>query len=241
MSKRFSLNFTFTNITFCVHVYNICYCFLAFFVVSGRPITVLHRVASIIQQAVPIIWSFARDFYLFPPTNELQHQSLQTIHATNLRYALTILGPAFVKFGQQLSIRPDLLPPLVLKELQKLCDSVEPVSDEVAMEMLREELGEALYEDVDMERGITLVASASLGQVYQAYLKSDNPRSGQKKVAIKVQRPDMMEKVSLDLFLLHNYGRFLDFAFDVLTKQVPFHVDFIDCFATGSYNVSYLF
>lgn len=203
---------------------------------EGRPMKVLHRVASIIQQVVPIIWSYARDFYLLPPTDELQHQSLQTIHATNLRYALTILGPAFVKFGQQLSIRPDLLPPLVLKELQKLCDSVEPVSDEVAMEMLHEELGDALYEDVDMEKGIALVASASLGQVYQANLKSDNPGSRQKKVAIKVQRPDMMEKVSLDLFLLHNYGRFLDFAFDILTKQVPFHVDFIDCFATGSYN-----
>ena len=207
----------------------------------GRPLTVLYRLASIIQQAVPVIWSYGRDFYLFPSTDELQHQSLQTIHATNLRNALTSLGPAFIKFGQQLSIRPDILPPLVLKELQKLCDSVESVSDEVAMEMLREELGDAMYEHVDMERGVALVASASLGQVYQAYLKNEHSSSRQRKVAIKVQRPDMMEKISLDLFLLHNYGRFLDFAFDILTEQVPFHVDFIDCFAAGSYCVSYPF
>jgi len=53
---------------------------------------------------------------------------------------------------------------------------------------------------------------------------------------MKIQRPDMSSKVSLDLYLLTNYGKFLDVVFGVLTNQIPFHEKFINCFAQGSYE-----
>ncbi len=115
-----------------------------------------------------------------------------------------------------------------MKELQKLCDAVDPIDDHLAFKTIKEDLGEDEFENFE---GLKLVASASLGQVYQATRKG----TGQK-VAVKVQRPDMVKRVSLDLFLLHCYGKFLDDLFDILTEQIPFHVDFIDCFAKGSYE-----
>lgn len=136
----------------------------------NRPVTVSRRVVSVMSELGPVLLAYLRDFKIFPlerssgelHTNKEEFE-LQQIHAKNLRAALTALGPAFVKIGQQLSIRPDLLPPAVLAELQKLCDSVEPVSDDVAMELLRTELG---YSDMNELHGtfenIHLVASASL-------------------------------------------------------------------------------
>ena len=63
-------------------------------------------------------------------------------------------------------------------------------------------------------------------------------RGTEKEVAIKVQRPDMVKRVSLDLFLLNKHGEFMDAICKVFTEQVPFHVDFLDCFARASYAVS---
>ena len=181
-----------------------------------------------------------------------QNGDIQTKQAIQFREALTNLGPAFVKVGQQVAIRPDLFPPAVLKELQKLCDSVKPISDEVAMQALREELfgpGEEESSSSSVENthkssnslkprrlddlfeDLHLVASASLGQVYKARLKS----SGEL-VAIKVQRPDMEKAFGLDLFLLQMWGDFVDALTNVFTKQVPFHSAFFDSFSKGSYS-----
>lgn len=169
------------------------------------------------------------------------NEDVQTQQAVRFKEALTNLGPAFVKVGQQVAIRPDLVPPSVLKELQKLCDSVKPVPDEVAMKVLREELfgssddcnpntsSESSLDDIFED--LHLVASASIGQVYKAKLKS----SGEW-VAIKVQRPNMEKAFGLDLFLLQLWGDFVDAFTNVLTKQVPFHSAFFDAFSKGSYS-----
>lgn len=214
-----------------------------------RPISVLSRIGSIGLEFTPLFFNYLVDFKLrkhdasststtTTTTSTTSNSDLEEKyrrHAIELRKALTRLGPAFIKFGQQLSIRPDLLPACVLKELQTLCDAVDPIPDEVAFQIIKEDLGGKTAADelgnlglLDME-DIELVAAASLGQVYKAKLKSGE------NVAIKVQRPDMVERVSLDLFLLNQYGLFLDTIFEILTEQVPFHVDFIDCFAKGSY------
>jgi predicted unusual protein kinase regulating ubiquinone biosynthesis (AarF/ABC1/UbiB family) len=120
----------------------------------------------------------------------------RTQQAVLLREALTNLGPTFVKAGQQLAIRPDLVPPEVLKELQKLCDSVRPIPDSVALRVLREELGlidsssnvDIVDDAMDTNRDLGdvfedlhMVAAASLGQVYKARLKDSG-----REVAIKV-------------------------------------------------------
>jgi len=202
-----------------------------------RPISVISRIGSIGFEFLPLFCNYLVDFKLFNhhtnsnananSTSELLEEKYRH-HAIQLRKALTRLGPAFIKFGQQLSIRPDLLPASVLKELQKLCDAVDPIPDDVAFQIIKEDLG-GISGELNMNN-IQLVAAASLGQVYKAKLKSGED------VAIKVQRPDMVERVSLDLFLLNQYGLFLDTIFEKLTKQVPFHVDFIDCFAKGSFQ-----
>ena len=194
---------------------------------NNRPVTALNRVTQIGSEVLPCLYAYARDFYFFPKTEEGEVAQLQTDHAKALRAALTRLGPAFIKFGQQLSIRPDILPPLVLKELQKLCDKVEPVEFETAMNTIREELGEDWNEKVEE---LELVASASLGQVYKVQMKSGEV------FAMKVQRPDMARRVSLDVFLLNSYGALADSLSTMFTEQVPYHADFIDCFAMGSYN-----
>eukprot|EP00594_Rhizosolenia_setigera_P003653 CAMPEP_0178951312 /NCGR_PEP_ID=MMETSP0789-20121207/7151_1 /TAXON_ID=3005 /ORGANISM="Rhizosolenia setigera, Strain CCMP 1694" /LENGTH=508 /DNA_ID=CAMNT_0020632161 /DNA_START=42 /DNA_END=1568 /DNA_ORIENTATION=+ len=196
-----------------------------------RPISVVNRLSTIGYEIVPIIFNYVIDFKIFPDEDTSAIELKYKDHAQTLRCALTRLGPAFIKFGQQLSIRPDLLPPTVLKELQKLCDAVEPIPDFIAFKTIEEELGKNVIADQIEDMKLDLVAAASLGQVYQAKLKSSNQL-----VAIKVQRPDMIQSVSLDLFLLNQYGLFLDTLFGFLTEQVPFHVDFIDCFARGSYN-----
>ena len=125
------------------------------------------------------------------------------------------------------SIRPDIIPAAVLKSLQKLCDAVELIPYEVATDMIRQDSGDEFF-DLLKEDRIELVA---VGQVYKAARKYIN-----ESVAIKVQRPDMVSRVSLDFFLLNQYVAFLETLFDVITNQEPFHVNFIDCFARGSYD-----
>ena len=97
---------------------------------QARPLSVARRVGQIITEMTPLVLAYFRDFKLHDMISQMDDsrndELLQHAHAANLRDVLTRLGPAFVKMGQQLSIRPDLVPPPVLAELQKLCDSVEP-------------------------------------------------------------------------------------------------------------------
>ena len=177
----------------------------------------------------------------------------EKVQAMKLREALTNLGPAFVKAGQQLAIRPDLCPPVVLKELQKLCDSVRPIPDDVALQVIREELFTkttdtttvaAVDQDDDQNvkiheedpldavfEDLRLVASASLGQVYRGRLRDTGLE-----VAVKVQRPGMRKAFSLDLFLLQLWGDFMDTFTSIFTKQLPFHAALFDTFSQGSYS-----
>lgn len=123
---------------------------------SGRPVTAAKRLLTVASELAPRLGAYVWDFHLQPSGDT----ELQSVHAVKLRQALTRLGPAFVKAGQQLSIRPDLVPPAVLKELQRLCDSVEPISDDVALKLLK---GELQCDDLsDLFDKLHLVASASL-------------------------------------------------------------------------------
>ena len=189
---------------------------------NGRPVSVVGRIFDIAVESVPIAFRVAMNWNTLSGNCDLQRS-----YAAQVKDALTRLGPAFVKIGQQISIRPDLVPPPVLSELQKLCDSVEPISDEIALGILREELKvddlKEIFDDV------RLVASASLGQVYKASVNGEE-------VAIKVQRPDMLERVSLDLYLLQHYALFVDKFTSIFTEQPAFHDELIQNFAAGSYS-----
>jgi predicted unusual protein kinase regulating ubiquinone biosynthesis (AarF/ABC1/UbiB family) len=113
------------------------------------------------------------------------------------RLDLQDLGPTFIKAGQMMSVRPDVLPQSTLDELTKLQDSVVPFSTEIAVQQIERELGGPLgqfFTSISDEP----VAAASLAQVYLATLNDGKDT----RVAIKVQRPDVLSTVSKDLYVL---------------------------------------
>ncbi|HNX28371.1 MAG TPA: AarF/ABC1/UbiB kinase family protein [Syntrophomonadaceae bacterium] len=119
--------------------------------------------------------------------------------AVNLREALMELGPTFVKLGQLLSTRSDILPPIFIEELEKLQDKVTPISYEEISKVITEELGslDAVFSYFDPEP----LAAASIGQVHRACLKSGED------VIVKVQRPAIEEIVRNDLEIIKGLAR----------------------------------
>ncbi|NOK60338.1 MAG: AarF/ABC1/UbiB kinase family protein [Chloroflexi bacterium AL-W] len=114
-----------------------------------------------------------------------------------LRQTLIALGPTFVKLGQMLSTRADILPPAFLIELTKLQDTVPPFPSDVAIKIIETELGRPLhtaFQDFCHEP----LAAASLGQVHTATLHSGE------QVVVKIQRPDIQQTMTLDLAILND-------------------------------------
>jgi predicted unusual protein kinase regulating ubiquinone biosynthesis (AarF/ABC1/UbiB family) len=117
-----------------------------------------------------------------------------------LRESLVGLGPTFIKIGQALGTRADLLPLAYIKELALLQDQVPPFPNEEAFARIESELGRSVaeaYAEIDPEP----VASASLGQVYRARLHTGE------EVAVKVQRPNLRERVGFDVAVLARITR----------------------------------
>ncbi|KAG4997142.1 hypothetical protein JHK85_028581 [Glycine max] len=117
----------------------------------------------------------------------------EVARAIELREIVTSLGPAYIKLGQALSIRPDILSPVAMTELQKLCDKVPSFADDVAMALIEEELGQP-WQNIYSELSSSPIAAASLGQVYKGRLIENGDL-----VAVKVQRPFVLETVSIDV------------------------------------------
>ncbi|KAK8560773.1 hypothetical protein V6N13_026209 [Hibiscus sabdariffa] len=124
----------------------------------------------------------------------------EVARAIELREIVTSLGPAYIKLGQALSIRPDILSPVAMTELQKLCDKVPSFPDDIAMALIEEELGQP-WQEIYSELSSSPIAAASLGQVYKGRLKENGDL-----VAVKVQRPFVLETVTVDLFIIRNLG-----------------------------------
>jgi ubiquinone biosynthesis protein len=151
---------------------------------------------------------------LFPrrsPAAELDGQPSE--RGKHLREMLDELGPTFVKFGQLLSTRPDVLPPDIIAELRGLQDDVRPFPFEDVERVVQEELGlsvDQLFPEFD-DRPI---AAASIGQVHLATLPNG------KRVAVKVQRPGAPRQIEADLALLYQAAR--------IAKERVRALDFID-------------
>lgn len=119
----------------------------------------------------------------------------QQIRACTLRDKLVEMGPTFIKLGQVLSCRPDLIPPIYVQELANLQDQLPPFSNEKAYQVIEEELG-CPYDQIYAELNPDPIAAASLGQVYKGRLKTGEI------VAVKVQRPELIHQIALDIYLL---------------------------------------
>jgi ubiquinone biosynthesis protein len=121
--------------------------------------------------------------------------------------ALTTLGPTWVKFGQILSTRPDILPPLIIAELQTLQDDVEAIAFEEIDGQLQRNLGKDWREKFERFEERPL-ASASIGQVHEAVLQDGS------RVVLKIQRPGIRPKIESDVNILHTAAGYLEEAFE---------------------------
>jgi ubiquinone biosynthesis protein len=142
--------------------------------------------------------------------------SVGSARGQHLREMLDELGPTFVKFGQLLSTRPDIVPPDIIAELRGLQDDVRPFPFEQAERVIEEELGNTL-ERLFLEFERVPVAAASIGQVHRAVLPNG------RHVAVKVQRPGAPRQIEADLTLLYQAAR--------LVKERIHALDFIDASA----------
>ncbi|HMZ18972.1 MAG TPA: AarF/ABC1/UbiB kinase family protein [Blastocatellia bacterium] len=161
-------------------------------------------------RALHIIWTFAL-YHIFlyayhhgwfiGKKDESEEKHLQW-QGEWLSRQLLKLGPTFIKIGQSISTRADLLPLAYIKELSKLQDNVPAFDHQVAMQIIERELGhpvDALFAEI----GDAPIAAASLGQVYQATLHSGET------VAVKVQRPDLANVINFDIAVLRQIARFM--------------------------------
>jgi ubiquinone biosynthesis protein len=140
-------------------------------------------------------------------------ESGASARGAHLRELLDELGPTFVKFGQLLSTRPDVVPPDIIVELRKLQDNVRPFPFEEAERVIVEDLGNSI-ERLFIEFQREPVAAASIGQVHRAMLPNG------REVAVKVQRPGAPRQIEADIALLYQAAK--------LVKERVHALDFID-------------
>ena len=139
--------------------------------------------------------------------NALQFwRDLSTPRAVRLRLALESLGPIFVKFGQVLSTRRDLMPPDIADELALLQDRVPPFDSALALAEIEKAYGRPAHE-VFAEFDPTPIASASIAQVHFAKLRDED---GGHEVAVKILRPNMLAVIEHDLALMDNLAMLLE-------------------------------
>jgi ubiquinone biosynthesis protein len=116
-----------------------------------------------------------------------------------IRMAVEELGPTFIKFGQILADRPDIVPDELRQQLRKLQDEAQPMPDDIAIREIEKELGRKvgeLFREFDGER----LASASIAQTYRAVMLNGD------EVCIKIQRPGIDKKIELDLHLMNFFA-----------------------------------
>lgn len=148
-----------------------------------------HRLDQLVDQPLPLPLRLV--FALFPIKNTQRGQ--------RLRLACEELGPVFVKFGQVLSTRPDLVPHDIVSELNQLQDNVTPFSPSVFKQIVESSLEQSV-DDVFMAFDEQPLASASVAQVHTATINDGSPKG--KAVVIKVIRPGIEKVIAKDIALL---------------------------------------
>lgn len=160
-----------------------------------------------ISDIIGVVIKYRLDEYLFRGAKTrlllLAGKSIRSIFTTKIvdgtvgyriRKALEELGPVYVKFGQMLSSRLDIIPPSIVKELELLREAVEPFDSHTAVKILEEDLGVSLNE-IFSSFNLTPVAAGSVAQVHYAELITGEL------VAVKILRPDIESQIKKDIAL----------------------------------------
>ena len=157
-----------------------------------------HRLDSLLEDT-----AFGKWLWLLKPFTPSRSEEADFPRGQRLRLALQELGPIFVKFGQVLSTRRDLLPADIADELAKLRDQVAPFPGAVAKKIIETQLGKPVAE-LFSSFDETPLASASIAQVHPATLHSGET------VVVKVLRPGIAEQIKADIGLLRHLAKFAD-------------------------------
>ena len=181
---------------------------------AGHPQRLIRRLW---QTLVPIglfLLGVATDWLL----KQLQNPERARARAKECAELLVDLGPAFIKAGQALSTRPDIVPPVLLEELAQLQDQLPGFDSNLAMACIEEDLGapvDDLFDELEREP----ISAASLGQVHRGVLNN-----GQK-VAVKVQRPGLREQITLDLYIVRNIAAWLNINIKLIRSDLVALID----------------
>jgi predicted unusual protein kinase regulating ubiquinone biosynthesis (AarF/ABC1/UbiB family) len=179
------------------------------------------RILQFISALLVGLWFRTIDRWSWTYGRGETHEDRQRRRAHWLLERLISLGPAFVKVGQALGTRPDLLPLAYIQILATLQDRLPPFPNSIAFACFEEELGwkpDTLFAQFDPEP----FAAASLGQVYRAVTHKGD------EVAVKIQRPDLVQVISLDLALVRRLAGLAE-RFPRLGRGLPL-VDLVDEF-----------
>lgn len=150
------------------------------------------RFVVVVYQFLPLLWAYARDrkrFILFGSSRQVTAETRRK-RAQALLNSLLTLGPTFIKLGQLLSTRPDILPPEYVEQFESLQDDVPPAEWAAAKEIFEHDIGtiEETFDEFDAEA----ISGASLGQVYVGIIDDQQ-------VAVKIRRPGIEDLVEADL------------------------------------------
>lgn len=193
-----------------------------------------YRPWQVIGRIFVILWFLGKFFFKLQWDKwRNQEEITKFARAIELRESLTYLGPTFIKVGQALSTRPDLIRKDFLEELIKLQDQLPAFDNAIAFAQIESELGqsvEAIYRIISPQP----VAAASLAQVYRATLHTGE------EVAVKVQRPNLLPTITLDLYLMRwaakwlspylplNLGHDLTLIVDEFGKKLFEEIDYVN-------------
>lgn len=164
-----------------------------------HPLTVLRRTVVVSAQALRVGTLLLLDWHTGQWERNMERRAEMSLHI------IEDLGPSFIKLAQLLSTRVDMMPKPYLRHFAKLQDRVRPFSTSDARDILMAELGcspEVVFDSISAKP----VAAASIGQVYRGTLRREY---GGGDVAIKVQRPNILENSSLDLYVIRKMLQFI--------------------------------
>ena len=181
---------------------------------AGHPQRLLRRLWQTLVPIGLLLIGLAVDWLLGLLNNPDRARS----RARECAELLVDLGPAFIKAGQALSTRPDIVPPVLLEELSQLQDQLPGFDSTLAMACIEDDLGasvDEIYESLDREP----ISAASLGQVHRGVLK------GGQAVAVKVQRPGLREQITLDLYIVRNIAAWLNSNIGLIRSDLVALID----------------